>query len=326
MPTRYALIAEVFRLDFPIRNMLSFNAMQQFPGQKQFAFTIVDDTDHATVARVKPIYDLLFRLGFRTTKTVWVLPADPGAHYENAQTLADPSYLDFIRALQSRGFEIALHGIRGCSSDRATIQSGLTRFHELLGYMPDMHINHAYNRDILYWGTHRFSRVRRWMHLYRGQPGSGLGHLPRSSHFWGDLAAQHVRYVRDRIFRNINTLKCDPFMPYHDPSRPFVNAWFSASDGANISNFTRLLSEENQARLESEGGACIVYTHFGTNGFLTRDHQVHLEVVRLLERLASRPGWFPPATTLLDHLAQGSPGRLTIPKRAALLHHSWARW
>lgn len=41
---------------------------------KSFAFTIIDDTDEATVANVKPIYDLLAELGIWTTKTVGPFP------------------------------------------------------------------------------------------------------------------------------------------------------------------------------------------------------------------------------------------------------------
>jgi len=40
-----------------------------WPNGKRFAFTIVDDTDWAAVERVKPVYDLLARLGLKTTKT-----------------------------------------------------------------------------------------------------------------------------------------------------------------------------------------------------------------------------------------------------------------
>ena len=45
----------------------------EFPHGKRFAFTIVDDTDVATVANVKPLYDLLHELGFRTTKRIRII-------------------------------------------------------------------------------------------------------------------------------------------------------------------------------------------------------------------------------------------------------------
>jgi hypothetical protein len=46
--------------------------MIKWPYNKDFAFTIVDDTDHAALNTVKPIYELLEKLQFKTTKTVWV--------------------------------------------------------------------------------------------------------------------------------------------------------------------------------------------------------------------------------------------------------------
>ena len=70
------------------------------PDGKQFIFTILDDTDDATVDNVKPVYDLLDELGFRTTKTVWPLDCPEGSNlYFAAQTLQDPDYLAFIREL-----------------------------------------------------------------------------------------------------------------------------------------------------------------------------------------------------------------------------------
>jgi hypothetical protein len=45
--------------------------MVEWPNGKRFAFTIVDDTDDATVQKVRPVYDFLLELGIRSTKTVW---------------------------------------------------------------------------------------------------------------------------------------------------------------------------------------------------------------------------------------------------------------
>ena len=44
-----------------------------WPDDRRFAFTIFDDTDNATLANIVPVYDLLAELGFRTTKSVWLL-------------------------------------------------------------------------------------------------------------------------------------------------------------------------------------------------------------------------------------------------------------
>ena len=46
----------------------------KFPNGKKFIFTIVDDTDDAFCDKIKPVYDILYKNGLRTTKTVWVKP------------------------------------------------------------------------------------------------------------------------------------------------------------------------------------------------------------------------------------------------------------
>jgi hypothetical protein len=86
-------------------------------------------------------------------------------------------------------------------------------------------------------------------------------------------------------------------MPYHDPDRPFVRNWFASSEGPSVESFDRTLSEANQERLEIEGGACIMYTHFA-NGFYDNGC-LDSRFVRLMQRLGSRPGWFVPVSTLL---------------------------
>ena len=42
----------------------------EFPGDRRFAFTILDDTDDSTLENVRPVYERLRDLGFRTT-TPW---------------------------------------------------------------------------------------------------------------------------------------------------------------------------------------------------------------------------------------------------------------
>jgi hypothetical protein len=123
--------------------------------------------------------------------------------------------------------------------------------------------------------------------------------------------------VRGDVFNTINTLKADPYMPYHDPARPFVRAWFSASNGARIHSFTSMLCKENQEQLERERGLCILYTHFGTPGFVERggNGMVDQEVARLLTMLSRRNGWFAPVSEILDFLGGGDPQALRTSDR-----------
>jgi hypothetical protein len=89
-------------------------------------------------------------------------------------------------------------------------------------------------------------------------------------------------------------------MPYRDPRRPLVPWWFSASDAEGATEFAALISSQNQARLEAEGGYCIVATHFG-KGFV-ENGAVRPDVAARLEELAARDGWFPTVGELLDWL------------------------
>ena len=122
----------------------------KFPKNKKFAFTIIDDTDFATVNNIKPIYELLFQLNILTTKTVWVFSSkDVINQYCCSHTLSNPEYLEFIRWLNNTGFEIAFHGASMSSSIREQIQLALEQFKEYLGFYPNIHINNSMNRENL---------------------------------------------------------------------------------------------------------------------------------------------------------------------------------
>lgn len=293
-------------------------ALRRWPGGKRFAFTIVDDTDDATLDKIRPIYALLAELGIYTTKTVWVFPATEDPRWRDADTLDEPRYREFVVGLQKTGFEIALHGVRGTSSTREIIQRGLDRYIEILGRTPRIHVNHSKNADNLYWGEARLPRWRRALGFHGKGPPASLGHDPQSPYFWGDLCRSKIDYVRALTFSPLNTLSCDPYMPYHDARYPLVNAWFSCSNGAEVPEFRRLLSPSNIRTLVESGGACIVYTHFGTPGFVTEKGEVADDVREILVALGRENGWFRPASEILDHLRGGELRRLSPLQRLRL--------
>jgi len=278
-----------------------------FPDGKRFAFTIVDDTDMATLERVKPLYELLHRYGLRTTKTVWVLESTELTHSPNqGESLHDSAYRAFILDLKSKGFEIALHGVRGGSSPRRDIISGLEEFRGLLGQYPVIHVNHSLNRDNVYWGEHRWSFAPfRWAyafiskHEFSGQDSS-------SNYFWGDLLKEHVQYVNQFTYGDINLLMVNPSMPYRLADKPYVSYWFPTADGDNLDRFVDLLRTENLDRLEREGGVCLVYAHMGAGSF-NRDSGADPRFEDRLNDLSSRNGWFAPASEILDYL-KNQPG------------------
>lgn len=273
-----------------------------WPSGRKFAFTVIDDTDWATLENVKPVYDLLAELGMRTTKSVWIFGGD-GHGFNRGSTCEDPDYLAWLLKLQKQGFEIALHNPAPVTSPRERMRLGLARFRELFGNRMAIHCNHLDCRENIYWGDARLTGWRRGLYnvftngAYRGK---FRGHIEGDPLFWGDLCRQQVRYVRNFVFEELNTLALCPEMPYHDPARPFVNFWFASSNAGSRANFLRNFTLERIDQLAESGGLCIAYAHFA--GDFVRDGKVDPEFQRRIEYLASRDGWFVPASDALDYL------------------------
>jgi len=286
-----------------------------WPDGKRFAFSVFDDTDEATLENVAPVYELLDELGFRTTKSVWPVRGGREPLIDGA-TCDDPEYLAWARDLSDRGFEIAFHMATYHTSTREETLAALERFRQSFGHCPRSMANHADCEENLYWGDARLTGANRFIYnliTRRRNCGRFRGHVDGDPLFWGDVCSREIDYVRNFVFRETNTLRACPFMPYHDPARPYVRAWFASSEGADLESFVRTLSDERQERLESEGGACIMYTHF-SNGFLV-DGRLEPRFEDRMRRLAARDGWFVPVSALLDHLAPQGPHRLTSRER-----------
>ena len=146
---------------------------------------------------------------------------------------------------------------------------------------------------------------------YRVKVDQHAGHVEGDESFWGDVCRSRIRYCRNFVFPQINTLSACPLMPYHDPDRPFVNQWYASTEGSRCSTFTAALTERAQDQLEEEGGACIMYTHFG-HGFI-ENGSMNQRFRKLMERLSRKNGWFVPAGTLLDYL-RAQRGDQVIPE------------
>jgi len=296
-----------------------------FPNRRRFAFTIMDDTDVATVANVGPIYRLLADLGMRTTKTVWPVDCPEGSkNYSSSSTLEDPEYLNFVLDLERAGFEIAYHGATMESSPRERTARAIDKFLSVFQRRPMIYANHGHNRENLYWGADRID-IALLKFLYRwlsGQPSNQYqGHWPGSPWWWGDIASVHISYIRNLTFDEIDLRRVNPTMPYRDPRRSLVPWWFSASDAEDVTAFNSLLRVENQDRLERQGGVCIVATHLA-KGFVANG-TVMPETERLLQRLSDRPGWFVPVGTLLDWLVEQGVARPLPPSEWRRMQWRW---
>jgi len=272
-----------------------------WPNDKKFAFSIVDDTDLSTLESVKPVYEYLANSGLRTTKTVWVYPSRD--HY-TGDTLQDAGYLAFVKDLQSKGFEIALHNIGSGRFSRAETLAGLEFFKANLGQYPNMQINHGNNPDNIYWGYKRYLPPLRWLMKLSPLHRVASGEEPDSELFWGDAHKQHITYIRNHTFNGINTASYDPLMPYRDKRKErFSNYWFSSSDAHTVTEFNALLTPSSLDHLESTGGLCIAYTHLHS-GFVEQDGALNSTFKRTIDDLSSRDGWFVPASEILDYLRE----------------------
>ena len=282
---------------------LSSDSPLAWPDGKCFAFTIFDDPDSQTWEAGREIYALLTDLGFHTTKGVWPMgpirePSDHGV------TCALAGYAKWLEELAKQGFEIGYHNATSHTCDRAETQAGLEHFRARFGCYPRTMAQHYYCDENLYWGDGRVSGWRRLAYnvLTRFKNHNKFfGDKTDHPYFWGDLCRDRITYCRSFTFKDINTLRGWRNFPYHDPQRPFVRYWYISSEGSNRDRFCETVSERNQERLESEGGLCIMYTHFG-HGYYSG--AVDKRFVALMQRLSRRPGWFVPVGQILDYMRQ----------------------
>jgi len=272
-----------------------------WPDRKAFAFTIFDDPDAQTYEDGRLVYSFLTDLGFRTTRGVWPAPAVRTPN-SGGETCGNAAYRDHTIALQALGFEVGFHNATKHSSTREETIRGIEAFRAYFGHDPYTMANH-YNAEAIYWGQARVTPPRRAVYTMATlgrRAGVHFGEVEDHPSFWGDICRASVRYCRNFVFSNINTLAACSWMPYHDPLRPYVHAWYASTEGSNASRFTAALSERAQDRLEAEGGACIMYTHFG-HGYVERG-RLSERFQALMTRLSRKNGWFVPVGTLLEFL------------------------
>lgn len=274
----------------------------KWPKNHDFAFTIVDDTDGATVKNVKPVYDYLYEKGIITSKTCWVYPSRDDVY--TGECLEDENYKNFLLDLKEKGFEIGFHNAGSGGFKREETISALEKFKEVFGAYPNLHINHSNNIENIYWGNKRFSGPVKWIYKIAKNQIKSLGDDEKSEYFWGDICKKHIKYVRNRTFNGINTLKEDSRLVYKEKGKEkYSNYWFSSSDGMRLEPFLKLLTKENVDKLVEEKGLCIVYTHFAYD-FVDENGNLSEEFKKTIDYIASKNGWFVPASKVLDFVLE----------------------
>lgn len=296
-----------------------------WPEGRRFAFTIFDDPDLQSDEDGRTVYDFLASLGFKTTRGMWPLgpttvPAGVHGHCEQ------PSHTHWLKTLQRRGFELGLHNARLETSSRSMTIAAIQRYRELFGENPVTLANHMDNADAIYWGSSRLGGWRRLAYdiATRGRNRRCFhGHEEGSDVFWGDICKREIIYVRNFVYRELNTLRACPCMPYHDPARPWVNQWFASSEGGECASFVETIREEEQDRLEEQEGAAIMYTHFG-KGFV-RNGALEPLFKERMTRLARKNGWFVPVRKVLDIIRQQRGEHVISAAERSRLEWKWLR-
>jgi hypothetical protein len=271
----------------------------KWPLNKEFSFTIIDDTDYATVKNTKPVYDYLRSKNIIISKTVWIYP--PNDTFKG-QTVQDKDYYDFLMKIENEGYEILMHSVGSGVFKRSEIIEGFEIFKDIFGRYPSVHINHSFNPDNIYWGYKRFGPVLRFLVKYfGGKSREFYGDELYSEFFWGDYSKKYIKYNRNRTFSGINTLRYDPEMPFIEKKKSFCNYWFSSSDGQTIEEFNNLVTRKNIDKLVKEKGLSIVYTHFAC-GFVNHNGVIDRTFEENIDYLSSQNGWFVPVSEILDYL------------------------
>jgi len=283
--------------------------VEPYPFGKRFAVTMIDDTDLATLAELRPVYACLDEHGIRITKTVWPLPAvapsGSGTTVDGVTaTLANAQYAEFCQELSAKGFEVAMHTASGGNNTRDRTVEAYDIFEHVFGCPPKTNIMHGRNRENIYWGKSCIPVpvLARLASLLESQDFEG--HRRESEYYWGDICREKTTYVRLFETLDTNTLRYDPATPYHEPTKPDVRWWFSSSYGAGTRLFS-LLTPGRIGQLRKDRGASIIHCycrHYAV-GSTDGKYAAHRRLRALLDYLSvCSDGWYVPVATLLDRL------------------------
>jgi hypothetical protein len=273
-----------------------------WPNGRKAAFAIIDDTDDAEMPGISDVYDLLIEYQIPTTKTVWVYPVKDTHLFRGNSLTGDPAYLEFIKKLIKNGYEIGLHNVGSGDFTRVEILHGLEEFNNLLGFYPNLHVNHSYNPDNIYGGDKRFSFPFDYLvRLIHSSYTGFSGELKTSKHFWGDAHKRHIRFSRSYELDDLNLLRHCHF-PYKDQMySDYCNLFYPSVFCSNQDLFNARISDRNLQNLISQNGCSIIYTHFGyftERGGIEQDFRNSLE---LLKKYSSDI-WFAPVSEILCYL------------------------
>jgi len=280
----------------------------RWPYPYRWAFGITDDTDGCTMESVRAVYEYCTRLGIWPTKTVWTQQASERCGLlhqwepDDGLTLDDPQYRRYCGELSERGVEFALHGVSAGNNTREEVLRGLERFRETFGYLPRLYVCHSLNAEHPYWGVNHYrSRLARFAVRLLTRPERFCGDEPGSPYYWADVCRETIHYVRLYRTLDLNVLRHNPHMPYHEKGKPGVRFWFSAC--AQDTQLCERVTDRALDRVAREDGALILYAHM--RKFLAEDIRTESglrpEVERAFRTIAARDDcWCAGVSRILD--------------------------
>ena len=212
----------------------------QWPDGKAFAFTIFDDTDFQTVENVGPVYSLLSDLGFRTTKSVWPLRGN-GTPVTGGDTCEDEKYLRWVLDLHEKGFRsrcttrpiIRRRGKRPCAGLR--LSTGCSDTIHTLWRIIQVAMRAFTGALSSFWNSTTGIRP--------ASCNETQSNIPRTRGRQSFILGRHLQgksEVCAKLFLQLmDTLKACPFMPYHDPERPYAGTGSPRPKGRPVNGLTQ---------------------------------------------------------------------------------------
>lgn len=285
-----------------------------WPNNKKFCFTIIDDTDNSYLNNAPIIYEYLSKKKILTTKTVWVRNGDDSFEYNsvNGTTLGNREYINWVKKLESEGFEICLHNMSWSSSTRAQIKSGFKNFEKLFGRSRIL-IQHNDEKECesIYWGSKRLVfpmniifEIVSYLNPRGKRSKIYNGENKNSIYFWGDICKEKVDFIRNFTFPEINLFNITKKIIHKRRKTKYVKNWFISTEAPDLKSFVKILNPKNIDKLEIQNGLCIIYTHFGNN--FVKDGKLNAEFKKTIDYLANKNGWFVPASEIFDHIKKNT--------------------
>jgi len=302
----------------PIRNQASSTKagdwrLSLYPNGHTFAFTIVHDADSAYSQRLAPLFEEFDALNMKITATVFVFWADwanrgkiwsswnqitdPGKRFlaPKAVPLEDDAERAFYLNIAARGHEIGMHTPSDTSDTTEQLQKAFEYFTRVFGHPPAIYVEHSHasNQETL------------------GNEGANLGSkyyslaILRSYHPWvwvdgplGLPASDAPKYY------DLIASKAAPFSD-ESAKRYGFDKIFARTGKWKLADGDGFLLEYSVANiddLERNRGIALVYTHLDSKWLDMDTRKMRAPLSERLRYVASKNGWFAPASTILDRV------------------------